>query len=222
MGVVKTVMRICRYLRAKSESDSSFEHIPEITKKDWTDAQEWIRTGLLEYALTPRTTNAIVLADASRTEIRTKLRSRPEDEVRKEARTVLETYAEVAEHGSAAGPLQKKSLELDDALAIVSSAHILERITPGQQDAGHPIMYQCSCHQFWHFCKCKHALGWAIHKGEVSVPSNYDTTQFESFRSGRPSRARGGDALTKNDGTQAATKKATKKKRKAKPKKRGK
>lgn len=192
VGVVACVQNITGYLQRKSQSDVTFEQLPEITKADWTRAQQFVQDGFLEVATEPRTTMAIVLSEDSKECLRKKTAT----QVRDAAREITRTFADVAENGGEAASLKNKTLE--ESLKICRSAHILRRVHPKAEHAWHPIKYQCSCAAFWHYYKCHHALGWAIRKGEITVPEQYETTSFGGARTGRPAnKAKGGDALKK-------------------------
>lgn len=92
-----------------------------------------------------------------------------------------------------------KAKQFDEIRTILSKAYHLAPITGRAKAKFGGVGYQCSCTHFWHYGKCKHALGYAIYKKEIAIPPIYNISNIGTERTrGRPKEARGGGALAKD------------------------
>jgi hypothetical protein len=91
-----------------------------------------------------------------------------------------------------------KAYSFDKLRKSVSECYHLYKLPKLHRKFGPLILRQCSCPYFWHYGKCKHALGYAIYKKEVVVPAKYSIEKIGKLarKAGRPlANAKGGEAL---------------------------
>ncbi|KAH8079144.1 N-acetylgalactosaminyltransferase 7 [Aureococcus anophagefferens] len=112
--------------------------------------------------------------------------------------STLKAYAELAlKDPTKEFPDETKNLDFDTLKGIASSCYHLAPLAGADKAKFADVGYQCSCPQFWHYGKCKHSLGMAIHKGKINIPPRWNITNItEERRRGRPRNANGGGALT--------------------------
>ena len=190
VGVVPAFRHVSAYIKGRSQNDVEFDAFPAQSKKTWVAAQELVASNVFtETFCRQHSGGAVVLSATSRDAVK---RAATATQNRRMAMGFVSRYSDVAENGGQAEVLRGKSL--DEALAIVGSAYHLRKLRNVARD--NPVKYQCSCPDFWHYWQCKHALGLAISRGEVSVPPRYVIASLRGRQSkGRPAAARGGDAL---------------------------
>ena len=182
-----------------SEGDVEFQTTAQLTRKDWTDAQTVLSSGIFDCSLaffTRGTQAAAAIIPSS--ELFFKLKGAARRNVPKLAKSVkqaLKSYVEVATKGDKAKCLE--GLNIFSALDVMASGYHITPLPLSKDCTDHPIVFQCSCPQFWHYFKCKHALAFALYKGKATVPPEYDTSALGVRpKPGGQKRARGGDALT--------------------------
>lgn len=90
--------------------------------------------------------------------------------------------------------------DFDSLRGVMKKAYHLAPLTPTEAKPFAGVRWQCSCHNFWHYGKCKHSLAWAISQGEMAVPAIYRIDRIGDVRKrGRPKKAKGGEALSQMD-----------------------
>ena len=92
-----------------------------------------------------------------------------------------------------------KYMSFDELRKIGTSCYHIVKLSPPERRFGPEVLYQCPCPQFWHYDKCKHALGCAIYqKKEIAALTKYRLEKIGRNRKvGRQNSVSGGDALSK-------------------------
>ena len=80
---------------------------------------------------------------------------------------------------------------LNEILDLHESFHFVDKIqVPGLTKPDAYVHYKCSCPEFWHRLRCKHALATGIGNGDFAIPKDNDCKimGFEKRTSGRPNK----------------------------------
>jgi hypothetical protein len=186
----------------RSKTDVEFALEVKIGLHDWRSAQICAaNVGYFQIAATVLG-NTILLGTQTYAQIMTLRGGGGSDAVRNRnvraaSKKLMEAYSVLAFKGPEYDfRAASKAQPFDELRACAVSCYHIFPLAESERCFGPEILYQCSCPMFWHYGKCKHVLGYAIYKKQITVPDIYAIEKIGVNRkAGRPSKAKGGDAL---------------------------